>query len=251
MLSNCAFVTSLSLDLKHALLLEMGFAEARSAGLTYQHGAMASRGMRGQKDKLWLSKCSLKQRYWLVLLDNIWQPFYSQEKLPVLAKSQLRSCIFSRYIVQMYWPKKFLTFFCLISAAFVTVGYFFCGWILGAASSLAGFLGSLRLDYEETMPCCSCYPAWSIWLCTNTELWQSTDFRVTLLEFSFEDHKWRVHWTTQVLSPRIQTEIYFHSHVLTFKFIFQITKVCCCISGLNNCGIHVYENQVIMHARFH
>lgn len=41
-----------------------------------------------------------------------------------------------------------------------------------------------------------------------------------------------------------------NSPVLTFKFIFQITKVCDCISDLNNCGIHVYENQVIMRARF-
>lgn len=166
----------------------------------------------------------------------------------MLAKSQPRSCIFSRYIPT---KKNLIFFFFLISAAFVTVGYFFCGWILGAASSLAGFLGSLRLDYVETMPCCSCCPTWSICLCTSTDLWQSTDFLVTLLEFICEDHKWRVHWATQVLSPRIQTEILFHSHVLTFKFIFQIMKVCCCKSGLNNCGIHVYENRVIMRARFH
>lgn len=51
--------------------------------------------------------------------------------------------------------------------------------------------------------------------------------------------------------PESRLRFIWHSRVLTFKFIFQITKVCSCISGVNNCGIHVYENQVIMRARFH
>lgn len=68
--SNCASVTSLSLELKQVFLLEMVLLRlpvfhSNSDELTNQYGAMASRGVREELDNLWLSKHNLKQKCWL------------------------------------------------------------------------------------------------------------------------------------------------------------------------------------------
>ena len=81
-----------------------------SAELAYQNGAMASRGVKGQEDKLWVR--NLEQRCWLLLLDTIWQLF-SHLRENTCAGPR-RSCILSRYIVQINilhsQPKKIIIF---------------------------------------------------------------------------------------------------------------------------------------------
>lgn len=197
-----------------------------SAELTCQHGAMASRGMRGEEDKLWLSKCNLEQRCWLLLLDTIWQLFSPLREvscagqMPAERLCSLQICragIDTSLLTKktfVFSPPSCICYSC----------YFFCGWILGSTSFLAGFLCSLRLGCVETVPHCSCYAARSICLSTRTEFWQSVDFLLVLLELvKIKSEQCIEH--CKCCLPESSLRFIWNSPVLTFKFVFQITKV--------------------------
>lgn len=100
---------------------------SNSAELTYQHGAMASRGMRGEEDKLWLWKGNLERRCWLLLLDTFWQLFSPLREvtcagqMPAEKLYALQICCAGK---DTSLPTK-KNFFFFISAVFITVVIFF------------------------------------------------------------------------------------------------------------------------------
>lgn len=83
-----------------------------SAELIYQHGVMASRGGRGEEDKLWLSKHNLEQRCWLLLLNTIWQLLSPLKEVTCAGQMPAEKL----YSLQIHYASKdtslpFLTFF--------------------------------------------------------------------------------------------------------------------------------------------
>lgn len=101
--SSCAFVTSL-LDLKQVFLLEVVLLRllvfhCSSDELTYQCGAMASRGIREELDELRLSRHNLRAEV-LAVLGTIWTiSLLPCEKWSQLAWGQLKSYVLPRYVV--------------------------------------------------------------------------------------------------------------------------------------------------------
>lgn len=136
----------------------------------------------------------------------------------------------------------------LISAIFVTIIFFTFLWLNIRVNIFPGRFSGLRLDCVEIMPHCSCYLAWSLCHCIRTEFCQSSGFLLTLLSSFVKIKSYQCIEQCKSCLPNPGRDS-FGTQVLTF--IFQITKVCSCISVLNNCGIHVYENEVIMRATFH
>lgn len=139
-------------------------------------------------------------------------------------------------------------FFFFVSAVFATINFFFpCGWILGYPSSLADFLG---WDWLVWKPCPTVAATLlGAFASVPRHSFASTGFHITPLELICEDQKLLVYWPMQILFPWIQAEIQLALSGVNLHFSdnegVQLYK------WFENCCIHVYENEVIMCARYH